>query len=80
MTLKTEKFLLYSGFLCRLTNGCWKNTPAETYQGLEAGRASRYYPYFCQLASRMDEMMTDDEDEEDEIPVDTWDRPDMTDE
>ena len=52
----------------------------ETYQGLEAGRASRYYPYFCQLASQMDEMMTDDEDEEDEIPVDTWDRPDMTDE
>ena len=44
------------------------------------GRASRYYPYFCQLASQMDEMMTDDEDEEDEIPVDTWDRPDMTDE
>ena len=52
----------------------------ETYQGLEAGRASRYYPYFCQLASQMDEMMTDDEDEEDEISVDTWDRPDMTDE
>lgn len=52
----------------------------ETYQGLEAGRASRYYPYFCQLASQMDEMMTDDEDEEDEISVDTWNRPDMTDE
>ena len=77
MTLKTEKFLLS---VLSLQKRNHEYPCRETYQGLEAGRASRYYPYFCQLASQMDEMMTDDEDEEDEIPVDTWDRPDMTDE
>lgn len=50
----------------------------EIYRGLESGRASCYYPYFCQLASQMDEMLADDGDDEEAIPVDTWDRPDMT--
>lgn len=51
----------------------------ETYRGLEASRTSPYYPYFCQLAFQMDEMLAGEEEDEEETPVDTWDRPDMTD-
>ncbi|AXB81914.1 hypothetical protein ACT01_06515 [Megasphaera hexanoica] len=51
----------------------------ETYRGLEAGRTSPYYPYFCQLAFQMDEMLAGEKEDEEETPVDTWDRPDMTD-
>lgn len=50
----------------------------EVYRGLEAARESAYYPYFCQLATQMDAELAPEDDDEDPQPVDTWDRPDMT--